>query len=75
MIGEDNYGALDPNISGEHINIHAMEGKEMRQVMKKFEGLKKGFPKDNQPLKLDLPGPLSGLNIARRVSQGELTIS
>ncbi|PVH78397.1 hypothetical protein DL98DRAFT_590324 [Cadophora sp. DSE1049] len=75
VIGEENYRALDPNSSSQQISAHAMEGKEMRQVMKRFEGLKKAFPRDNRPLKLDLPGPLSELNIPRRVSQGELTIS
>lgn len=76
-IGEQNYRALDPNNAGQQISAHSMEGKDMRQLMKKFEDLKKGFPRDEsdrRPLKLDLPGRLSGLTIPRRISQGELYI-
>ncbi|KAL2073566.1 hypothetical protein VTL71DRAFT_10892 [Oculimacula yallundae] len=67
--------SLDPNSRGQQISAHAMEGKEMRLVMKKFEMLKKTFSGTGGLLKLDLPGSLSELNIPRRVTQGELSIT
>lgn len=42
----------------------------MRQLVKEFEVKKKSFSSATQTIKLDLPGPLSGLTIEGRVREG-----
>lgn len=47
----------------------------MRAVMKAFDGQKRKFSNNVRHVKLDLPEPLDNLNIAGKVSEGELTIT
>ena len=71
----EKYSALDPTSKGRKINAYAIEGKEMRAVIKRFNDLKKKFSNNVGDMKLDLPGPLANLNIPGKVHSGELTIS
>ena len=47
----------------------------MRQLMSKFEAVKKNFYADWEEVELELPAPLHTLNIPGRVDQGLLMIS
>jgi hypothetical protein len=74
-LGERHYRALDPRGTAQKISAHTTEGKQMRAVMKAFDGQKRKFSNNVRDVKLDLPEPLDNLNIAGKVSEGELTIT
>lgn len=58
------------------ISAHAMEGEEMRAVMKDFEDHKKAFTQQSGDMHFDLPPPFQDkLNIPGKVDRGELTIT
>lgn len=74
IIGPEKYTQLDPYYSGNKIYAHSPESGEMRELIKRFEVQKKLFSRSTRDVKIDLPGPLSGLDIVGRVREGELTI-
>jgi hypothetical protein len=75
LIGEKNYEKLDPGSRGRKISSHAAEGADMRKLMKTFDVFKKKFNKEHRDMRMDLPGPLSNLDIAGKVNKGEITIT
>jgi hypothetical protein len=74
LIGDENYRQLDPRTISFNTGSHDMEGRSMRELMKKFDEKKKLFKNDPRPIKLDLPFPLHNLNI-RGVDDGQITIT
>ncbi|KAJ9663048.1 hypothetical protein H2198_001040 [Neophaeococcomyces mojaviensis] len=66
VIGPKNFRELDAGNAGQRISTHATESGPMRQLVKEFEVKKKSFSSATQTIKLDLPGPLSGLTIEGR---------
>jgi hypothetical protein len=74
LIGEDNYQLLDPNADFKKISSHTTEGKEIRELMTRFNLLKQLFKQDNRDRRLDLPYPLNDLNLDNKVNHGEITI-
>lgn len=52
-----------------------MEGKHMRQVIKKFDVQKRLFSNKGGDIHIDLPSPLNTINITGRISQGDLRIT
>jgi hypothetical protein len=74
-LGERHYRALDPRGAARKIGARTTEGKQMRAVMKAFDEKKRKFSNNVRDVKLDLPKPLDNLNIAGKVSEGELTIT
>jgi hypothetical protein len=52
-----------------------VEGGKMRELMKKFDGMKRKFRADYKSMRLDLPKPLHNLSIEGKVREGEITIS
>jgi len=74
-LGDENYQELDPRNASQKISSHATEGKQMRAIMKAFDGYKRKFGKDHRDMKMDLPEPLDDLNIENKVVGGELTIT
>jgi hypothetical protein len=47
----------------------------MRELMKKFDGMKRKFRSDYRSMRLDLPEPLQNLTIEGKVRGGEITIT
>ena len=74
-MGETEYKKLDPESMGNKIGSHTREDKNMRTLMKSFDVLKRQFSNETGSLKMDLPGPLSDLDITDKVNQGEITIT
>jgi hypothetical protein len=74
LIGYDNYRQLDPRTINFNTGSHDMEGKSMRELMKKFDERKKQFKNDARPFKLELPFPLEDLNM-KGVDSGSITIT
>jgi len=54
---------------------HLAEGKQMRGLMKSFDGYKRKFCTEHRDIKVDLPEPLDDLTIGTKVLGGELTIT
>lgn len=52
-----------------------MEGRHMRQVVKRFDEKKRLFSNKASEIHLDLPIPLNTLNMTGRITQGELKIT
>ena len=74
LLGEDNYQRLDPNADSKNISSHTIEGKQMRELMGKFNLHKIHFKKGDRDKRLDLPHPLDNLNLDNKVRAGEITI-
>ncbi|KIY02396.1 uncharacterized protein Z520_02534 [Fonsecaea multimorphosa CBS 102226] len=75
MLGNKYYEKLDQNHDLQRISSHTCESKAMRQLMKSFDVLKKGFHKNNRDMALDLPPPLHNLTLDNRVDCGEIKIT
>jgi hypothetical protein len=75
QIGDENYKELDPRNASQKISSHATEGKQMRALMKTFDGYKRKFSEDHRDIKMDLPEPLDDLTVGKQVLGGELTIT
>jgi hypothetical protein len=75
LVGDEYYKQLDPTFEGNKISSYAVEGEYMRELMKTFDGFKKRFKKDHRDMRMDLPGPLSNLDLDTRVQGGEITIT
>jgi hypothetical protein len=69
------YRKIDANMDWNNTSSHAIEGKQMRMLMKSFERHKRRFRKDYPDIKMDLPEPLQNLTIDGKVDQGEITIT
>jgi hypothetical protein len=59
------------NVAGSH----TVEGEHMRKLMGLFDDRKRKFKKDSKEFHIDLPGPLSNLDIRDKVFKGEITIT
>jgi hypothetical protein len=75
LIGDKNYRELDPRNASQKISSHATEGRQMRQLMKQFDTLKRDFNKGEPDKGIDLPDPLDDLSVGDNVEEGELTIT
>lgn len=75
IIGDRHYRVLDPRSAGQQIGAHTMEGRHMRQVVKRFDEKKRLFSNKANEIHLDLPNPLNTLNITGRITQGDLRIT
>ncbi|KAF2117305.1 hypothetical protein BDV96DRAFT_571885 [Lophiotrema nucula] len=75
ILGDRNYNFLDPRSESQRVSGHTMEGPKMREVMQRFEALKKGFNKFSNDMHMDLPEPLHTLTYGGKVEMGELTIT
>jgi hypothetical protein len=74
LIGDQHYRELDKNGELGKVNSHELEGVGMRELMKKFDILKRNFRRDGRDRRLDLPEPHENLDIPGRVKEGEGTI-
>ncbi|CZR64187.1 uncharacterized protein PAC_14084 [Phialocephala subalpina] len=75
IVGDRHYRILDPRSAGQQIGAHTMEGRYMRQVVKRFDEKKRLFSNKANEIHFDLPNPLNALNIAGRITQGNLKIT
>jgi hypothetical protein len=75
LIGPEYYRKLDPRRFNFNSGSHDVESGQMRELMKKFDGIKRKFRSDYRNMRLDLPDPLHNLTIEGRVRGGEITIS
>jgi hypothetical protein len=75
LLGEENYQKLDQTRLAHKISSHNSEGRPMRELMKKFNRLKRMFNKEHRDMRMDLPEPLHNLNMGNRVVGGEITIT
>jgi hypothetical protein len=74
LIGEQYYRQLDPKGELGKVNSHKLEGEGMRDLMRKFDIIKRNFKRDGRDRKLDLPDPLENLDLPGTVKEGEITI-
>lgn len=75
-IGDDEYRKLDPNLDIARDATHASETAPMRELMKRFDVLKKQFGVgDSRKLPLTLPEPIQNLNIPGKVDHGLIRIT
>jgi len=76
LLGDENYQQLDPTDVSQMVSSHTIQGRYMREIMKKFDGYKKKFRNGyDDNIRLDLPEPLEDLDIEGRVSYGEIKIT
>lgn len=75
LIKDENYRELDPRNASQKISSHAIEGKEMRELMTGFDKIKRAFSKEIPDMKIDLPEPLDSLSTGYQVVDGELTVT
>jgi hypothetical protein len=75
VIGEDNYRKLDSNILNLSLGSHDREGPRMRELMRRWDPLKKSFSTTKGDMWVDLPQPLHNLNRDSKIKGGEVTIS
>jgi len=59
----------------EKISSHTTEGESMRELMRRFDPLKKQFHQKHRDMHLDLPKPLDNLNLEGKVNGGEIIIT
>lgn len=74
LLGEERYQQLDPNAGVKKISSHTIEGKQIRELMARFNLQKEHFEQDGKDRRLDLPHPLDNLNLPNRVDDGQITI-
>ncbi|KAE9364684.1 hypothetical protein N431DRAFT_110243 [Stipitochalara longipes BDJ] len=75
LLGEKLYKLLDPTQLFTKIRSHDAEREGMRELMKRFDVLKKRFTKSQGSMTLDLPAPLENLELDSRVIGGEIEIT
>lgn len=85
-LGEDIYqeldqtteaaGQQDRGLQATKISSHDSEGEHMRELMKRFEVLKRQFKHDpdREPILLLLPAPFEDLDVDGKVWGGQVTI-
>lgn len=65
LIGDEEYRKLDPNLDVARNATHASETAAMRELMRRFDALKKQFGMEHRNLPLTLPEPLQNLDIPK----------
>lgn len=74
-LGVANYAKLDPMNAHRRLTAHTLESGPIRRLVQDFIIRKQAFTQTSQDIRIDLPEPLSALNMENRVREGELTIS
>jgi len=75
LLGDNYYQQLDPRNQIEDKYGSVFEGRGMRALMKQFDQLKRQFRRDQRDVFIDLPEPLSYLDIEGRVKSGEIILT
>lgn len=73
LLGDRYFLELEPN--ADLNRIYGTEGRALRDLMARFDTIKKEFHTNSGPMYLDLPKPLNNLTLDNRVEGGQITIS
>jgi hypothetical protein len=73
LLTDEFYLQLDPQ--ADFNNMYGIECETIREIMKKFDIIKKDFRQDGEDEFLDLPKPLNNLTLPGRVDGGQITIT
>ena len=75
LLGDENYQKLDPTDVSQMVSSHTIQGRQMREIMKRFDVFKRKFRNDcDDEITFELPEELEDLNIEGKVLDGELKV-
>lgn len=75
LLGDKNYGLLNPGDASRRASIHHIDGRPMRGLMKDFNTSKKKFKRSSRVMHMDLPKPLHNLDIDGKAICGSIRIT